>query len=896
MALTMAEVARDYETDGVPSSGPHKIKKSNLRNWGAWVEGIISAFTSNGGLIYSSLTSLNADLAHGANSMAWVFGDATVANNGIYKKNGASGTGSWTRVADLPFSFIIASDAGAGTANAIQATTSIPVSGSALVWMNIFETNTASPITVSFNGGSALTIKTNAGNNPAVGGLVAGMIVMGIVSGSTFRLISDQASSAIVAAAEAAQAAAEDAAVAAQASANAGFVFDTEADFVNTNIPFVLQFVETAGYYSPGDGGGHRKKRISTPFPVEVWHKQSADGAWWELSEPNVRAEMYGKTTRTVQELTARMAAGETVKIACYGDSTTDGNQTTGWTQNPTSSGVPVGGDHNAEAPNTWPVKLQALLRDMYANNNVAVFNAGYASQRMDNGWATNNYEAAVINNSAYGAVDLTFIAFGLNDLRSGLNVITPHIQQTRRTIEKVLAYGGVPVLLTCDSNWRSPFRADDIDFVRATREINAAKKGLAAELGIECWDIGEAMQRWFALNNDGEQVGVIQSDALHVGDRGHAFKASFVAANLFHDIARVENGKTTRILPGDPKGKALVGSGSFTFATGVRGQMNPLANAGVYAPGQKGIEAWFWNEAPDASLVYRNVSNGGQTDRTKVSMIRVKEWIGGTDLFYGKNPAEGGGSANPYRNTDRPNVITQLPYGLTKCTLEAPSSGALWYYGYFEAIPGCLAGVGRARFVQKAALVNALKNTGEIYWQATASSGLTLFTQEEAPDLSNVVSFGLDNQTIALLLNCQIEPGMGLCLLAGRGYETDVGYQRRVGYMLYRDNTTTVTLRAYRIKSDGTVAVSSAIATAADSRTGLQRYRINFGRNGGTGVQQIVCFDNWAGGTTLFSYDVAAGTEVPSAGYVGDVLSQSSAHGAGSRLVHIQAASILYL
>lgn len=219
MALTMAEVARDYETDGVPSSGAHKIKKGDLRNWGAWVEGLINAFTANGGLIFSSKATLDASLAYAANTMAWVIGDATTANNGIYQKQGASGAGSWTRVADLPFSFIVASDVGAGTANAIQATTSIPVSASALIWMNIFEANTASPVTVVFNGGSALTIKTNSGNDVAAGGLVAGMIVLGIVSGSTFRLVSDQASASIVAAAEAAQVAAEAAQAAAEAAA-----------------------------------------------------------------------------------------------------------------------------------------------------------------------------------------------------------------------------------------------------------------------------------------------------------------------------------------------------------------------------------------------------------------------------------------------------------------------------------------------------------------------------------------------------------------------------------------------------------------------------------------------------------------------------------------------------
>lgn len=208
MADTANTVFRDFVTDGVPSSGKSKPKKPEIRRLLTGYEAIISAFTSNGGLIYSSKPAMDGDLTRPANSMAWVVGDPTAINNGIYRKVGGSGTGSWARVSDLPFSFIIASDVGAGTPNAIQASTSIPVSGSALVWTNIFETNTASPVTISFNGGAALTVKTNSGNDPAPGGLPGGMIVMGTVSGSTFRLLNDQVSSAIVAAAEAAAAAA----------------------------------------------------------------------------------------------------------------------------------------------------------------------------------------------------------------------------------------------------------------------------------------------------------------------------------------------------------------------------------------------------------------------------------------------------------------------------------------------------------------------------------------------------------------------------------------------------------------------------------------------------------------------------------------------------------------
>ncbi|EHK56810.1 tail fiber domain-containing protein [Allomesorhizobium alhagi] len=177
--------------------------------WKTEIESVVTAFTSNGGLIYATKAQLDADLAHGANSSAWVIGDSTVANNGIYRKSGVSGAGSWSRVGDLPYSFIRAFDAGAGTPNAIVATTPIPIpaaDGGALITLNIFEANTASPVTVALNGGPARTIKTNSGNDVSVGGLTAGMVVAGYVSGSTFRLLSDQASAAIQAAAEAAAA------------------------------------------------------------------------------------------------------------------------------------------------------------------------------------------------------------------------------------------------------------------------------------------------------------------------------------------------------------------------------------------------------------------------------------------------------------------------------------------------------------------------------------------------------------------------------------------------------------------------------------------------------------------------------------------------------------------
>lgn len=199
----MVEKADNVWADG-PAGSPFQPEKSSIRKWGSWVESIIAAFITDGRILHVTRADLYSNLAPGNASSAWVVGDPNVAYNGVYVKTGASGTGFWTRAADLPYSFIIASDAGAGTPNAIQATTSIPVSASALIWVNVYESNTSSPVTISFNGGSPLTIKTNSGHDISMaGGLTAGMIMLGIVSGSTFRLVSDQASAALLSQVEA---------------------------------------------------------------------------------------------------------------------------------------------------------------------------------------------------------------------------------------------------------------------------------------------------------------------------------------------------------------------------------------------------------------------------------------------------------------------------------------------------------------------------------------------------------------------------------------------------------------------------------------------------------------------------------------------------------------------
>lgn len=207
----------DYNVDGIPASGMKKPVKSEIRALFAERDTLLAGGLSSGSLIYDTRAALYADLSQAPNAQAWVVLDSTPAYNGIYRKAGASGSGSWSRIADLPYSFVRLTDVGAGTDNAIQLTSGIPTSASVLRVANIFEANSGN-VQISENGGTSKFLLTNSGNHIAPGGLVAGGMIVYVDDGTEYRLLSDQASASIVAAAEAAQAAAEAAALDAASS------------------------------------------------------------------------------------------------------------------------------------------------------------------------------------------------------------------------------------------------------------------------------------------------------------------------------------------------------------------------------------------------------------------------------------------------------------------------------------------------------------------------------------------------------------------------------------------------------------------------------------------------------------------------------------------------------
>lgn len=189
------------------------VDNSKAATWSAEMENAVDLVQSlqtgsfSGALVKTSLSALNSDLAHDADSMAWVIGDSTQGNDGVYQKQGASSSGSWTRIADLPYGVIKLNNGGSGTANNLVAASSLRIPDSsygALMILNLTATNTGA-MTLAVNGETAKPIVTNSGNSIVSGYFSSGRTALLVDDGTNYRLLTDGDASASAAAAETAR-------------------------------------------------------------------------------------------------------------------------------------------------------------------------------------------------------------------------------------------------------------------------------------------------------------------------------------------------------------------------------------------------------------------------------------------------------------------------------------------------------------------------------------------------------------------------------------------------------------------------------------------------------------------------------------------------------------------
>ena len=322
MVQLAAWIFRDFVTDGVPSSGAHPPKKAEIREWGTYVEALYAAVQAGGGVVFQTKASMT--LGYAANQIAWVVADATAANNGIYQKQGASGSGSWLKVAELPYSVIYAQNDNSGTANAVKATASVPVSTAAysqLITVPFTVANTGA-MTLSINNETPRPLVTNTGQVIPAGYMQPGMAAFVQIDGAgKYRLFSYGDASAIQAIVESLLLQAQAAAQAAIDAASSVIpnVFATKAVAAAYSPVVAPDFISIAGYAAAGDGGGALYKKVASQpshagkFSITL---QSAAVVWYEIAESLIDAAMLGAPYGGLSDCRAAFATADAVAVA----------------------------------------------------------------------------------------------------------------------------------------------------------------------------------------------------------------------------------------------------------------------------------------------------------------------------------------------------------------------------------------------------------------------------------------------------------------------------------------------------------------------------------------------------------------------------------------------------
>ena len=230
----------------------------------------------------------------------------------------------------------------------------------------------------------------------------------------------------------------------------------------------------------------------------------------------------------TLREAMYNWYSGEKFPIAFYGDSTTDGNATTGEATNTVGTDITDENGNDTQSPNAYPQKLQELLREETGNNSLRIYNAGYSAKTMLYG--ISQYENCFVNGD-FSDAKMIGIRFGIND--SGDN--GTDIKTSRTTfktnlvtlINKIIADNKQPFLVTTQpfvkpqADWKLK-DAGNINIV-----VNEVYREVAEEYNLEILDIADKCGEFLTYS----QYPISESTdrSFHFKDSGHLYEAGLL-------------------------------------------------------------------------------------------------------------------------------------------------------------------------------------------------------------------------------------------------------------------------------------------------------------------------------------------------------------------------------
>jgi lysophospholipase L1-like esterase len=338
-----------------------------------------------------------------------------------------------------------------------------------------------------------------------------------------------------------------------------------------------------------------------------------------------------------VQSVLRSMRDGGTVKVVCLGDSITYGQ-------------LDVGGT----ATTPWPARLQAVLREYYANSNITVVNAGVSGDTT----------ASMITRFAADvrAQDPDLIVFngGTNDAREANSV---SLGTFRNNVEQILALcRPTPVVVMgLTPRFKEQRSADGegvIDFYRHTLEQLAVARGNPY---VDTYTPLITLYKSRAL-----AAGYLSLDGSHYSEIGYAYIGELVFAKAFAN-------EDLFLRPGefrDMRGQWLITAAADSTWGGADlqdGKALVITNATVRL--YVFVEKWV-----ESNLVAHVVLDRANATNQTVTITNTSVSGGGGTIPLSPNAASGAA----YFVTDCPIPVGRLQPGLNNITLATATSARI--------------------------------------------------------------------------------------------------------------------------------------------------------------------------------------------------------------------------
>lgn len=515
----------------------------------------------------------------------------------------------------------------------------------------------------------------------------------------------------------------------------------------------------------------------------------------------------------------AKMQAGAAVTIGAYGDSIYDGNGTTDWTANPVDGSGDAVGSAAHNPPNAWPAAFRTIIRAMYRNDNISVWNAGYGGKDIVTNWARRNFAQAIINNPAYGTPNICIIGFGLNDIVRGVFTVDAFYAEAKYLLSLCDYYGICPILMTPDpaiSPGEPLRRAANI------QRIVEVYERLGKECGVEVIDAHDAMTEVFSSSTTNALWAYHQPDGLHFGDVGARVRASYVAARLYTGTLFLDETDNFNVAPwGRSAGTA---DQTYSVETTVNNRFGACVNitGGSYATGARLMETWFWSMKPGRELFYRGIDGEGyRSPRTMANAPRLEvgDYFNGTTTLFTCQAAgrvvEGAGE----RTSEGPQHLGRVSAGLTCARLLAPldTNANIVSCGYFSV---------RSNSFPRSYM----------QWMPAAGSGVQVWDSDPYETDPLLCGFGY-GRSLRMSLDMRLPDGAGFVLWASRCFPDDNAAVRvrRKALVLYRNGGNLELRQLIYDNVDRTLGASLASGAVSWAETGneFQVYCAHDGSNG---------------------------------------------------------------